>query len=225
MEVKICLISDTHTRHNEVEVPECDILIHSGDYTSRGYRHEVEDFYKWLTKQNQVSTIVFIEGNHDIHADSKFNKETRADEWFQDLQDEYLSDRIVRLCNTGVQTFGLNIWGSPITPDFYPEFWGFNMTRGEKIARHWETIPDNTDILVTHGPPFAILDNTPRNELVGCSHLIWKINQINLKIHTFGHIHHSHGIKEVNKTTFVNAAQCNERNQIEYKPRLITLEI
>jgi len=38
-----------------------------------------------------------------------------------------------------------------------PEFceWGFMKARGEPIQEIWNKIPDQTDILITHGPPLG----------------------------------------------------------------------
>ena len=87
MEVNICCISDLHGLHRKMKhnIPACDILIISGDYTNRGERYQVNDFLKWLTELKQVTYKVFIEGNHDVHAESRFDGETRANEWFEDL--------------------------------------------------------------------------------------------------------------------------------------------
>ena len=64
--MKLVAISDTHNNHRKVEVPKCDILIHAGDWTSMGRKHEVEAFAKWLDLQEQAEHIVVVPGNHEL---------------------------------------------------------------------------------------------------------------------------------------------------------------
>ena len=80
-------------------------------------------------------------------------------------------------------------------------------------------IPDNTDVLVTHGPALGMLDETYSGEGVGCQFLRERVDELHLKLHIFGHIHHSYGTRVTDglgptPTTFMNAAACDE----EYQP-------
>ena len=48
----------------------------------------------------------------------------------------------------------VRIYGSPWQPEFYN--WAFNLPRnGEEMKARWDAIPDNTDILITHGPAYG----------------------------------------------------------------------
>jgi Icc-related predicted phosphoesterase len=98
------------------------------------------------------------------------------------------------------------------------------MPRGERIARLWDTIPEGTDIVLTHTPPFGILDYIPStDERVGCEDLLNRILQVQPKIHAFGHIHESYGEFITAQTRFINASSCNEKYKIVNKP--ICLEL
>ena len=66
--------------------------------------------------------------------------------------------------------------------------WYFMADRGEEIAKKWATIPDGTDVLITHGPPATILENVQGIPL-GCDDLLERVLQVNSKYHVFGHIH------------------------------------
>ena len=123
--------------------------------------------------------------------------------------------------DSGITIEGLKIWGSPIQPTFYD--WAFNRKRGAEINKHWKLIPPDTDILITHGPPFQILDKTTSECHVGCDMLLNKINQIKPKLHVFGHIHEGYGMIQKNETIFVNASSVNIRYQLVNAP--IVLEI
>lgn len=240
MEIRIAFISDTHGMHEKMkhQIPECDILIHSGDYTNRGERHHVQKFYEWLQSLDQCTYKVFIEGNHDIHSDPKFDWETKASEWFIDkLKDNQINDleydlkfedsTVFRLNNNSINLYGLNIWGSPITPDFYPEGWAHNRTRGSIIKQVWDEIPKDTDIVVTHGPVYSKLDYVPYRggEFVGCADLDYRLQEVKPLIHACGHIHCGYGVEETIDTIYVNGAVCDESYNPSNEPHLITLNI
>jgi Icc-related predicted phosphoesterase len=66
-------------------------------------------------------------------------------------------------------------------------------------------IPANTDILITHGPPYGILDKNRVGFSAGCQSLKRAVKRIHPKLHVFGHIHEAGGMVEMGGTTFVNA--------------------
>lgn len=228
MGLRLCFISDTHCLHSKLEIPECDILFFTGDATRYGNRQEVFGFFHWLDRQYQCLYKVIIWGNHDRHGESKYNINTGADRWYQPIADKFgVNQRdgsIIHLHNSSINLLGLNIWGSPVSPDFYPDSWAFNMPRGERIAMLWDTIPEGTDIVLTHTPPYGMLDYIPSSdERVGCEELSSRILTVKPKIHAFGHIHEGYGMYETINTLFINASSCNEHYKIVNKP--ICLEL
>ena len=66
-------------------------------------------------------------------------------------------------------------------------------------------IPANTDILITHGPPYGILDKNRVGFSAVCQSLKRAVKRIQPKLHVFGHIHEAGGMVEMEGTTFVNA--------------------
>lgn len=233
MEVSIGCVSDTHGFHRRMnhKIPACDILLHSGDYTNRGEKHQVEDFLKWLTEQNQCTYKVFIGGNHDVHGDPKFNGETNADTWFQELLDKYdvnnPEGNLFYLNNNSVNLLGLNIWGSPITPWFYGDHWAHNAHRGTEIKNIWEQIPLDSDIVITHGPVIYKGDYVGynQNQHVGCADLDYRLREVLPILHVCGHIHSGYGIEETVDTIYCNASICDESYKPINEPHLITLNI
>ena len=191
--MNVTFISDTHSKHDELNLKGGYMLIHAGDVCNRGLESEVVAFLNWFKNQNYKHKI-FIAGNHDWF----FEQET--DDYIKDI----IPKEVIYLNDSGVCIDGINIWGSPVQPTFYD--WAFNRNRGEAINRHWQIIPNNTDILITHGPAFGILDQTQDGRHVGCDNLLLKIKEIKPKIHVFSHIHEAHGILEFDGTTFVNAS-------------------
>lgn len=199
--MKITLISDTHSKHNQLTLPKGDILIHAGDVSSRGNKREVKNFLNWFSKQDYKYKI-FIAGNHDFF----FEQEN------ENIIQEIIPENIIYLNDSGIEIEGIKIWGSPIQPTFFD--WAFNRERGTEIKKHWDLIPNDTDILITHGPPFGILDQTVRGENVGCKELLIRVLEIKPKIHVFGHIHEAYGEAQKHDIKFINASVLNVRYQV-----------
>jgi len=208
--MEIVIVSDTHGQHKSLEVGSGDMIIHAGDISGLGRPNEIADFLVWFSKLN-FKYKIFIAGNHDFFFE---NAQT-------DIIDEMIPDGVTYLNDSGIEIEGIKIWGSPITPWFYN--WAFNRDRGDDIKRHWDLIPMDTDLLITHGPPLGILDKTVRGELTGCEDLLMRVQQINPKFHVFGHIHESFGSHYNDKTTFINASVLDERYNLTNLPTKITL--
>lgn len=209
--MKILFLSDTHGQHRKLKnLPQADMLIHAGDVSQRGEDHEVEDFIKWFSKL-EYQYKIFIAGNHDFYFE---------DETVNRIQ-RMLPPDAYYLCDTGVTIEGVNIWGSPITPTFFN--WAFNRDRGKEIAKYWSKIPKNTDVLITHGPPFGILDLTKAGLNVGCEDLLKKVKSIKPKYHLFGHIHETYGEYQNAHTIFCNGSILDENYAIANQPILFEI--
>lgn len=136
-------------------------------------------------------------------------------------------DEIIYLEESSINVEGLNIYGTPYSPFFY--HWGFptypyhERQNGGLEASRWNKIPDNTDIVIVHGPPFNILDSTVDNEHVGCPFLAEKMNKIEPSLCLFGHIHEAYGHKKIKNTYYANVSTLNFNYQIKNKPILFDL--
>lgn len=199
MSISITLISDTHNKHKQLDVGSGDLLIHAGDATSMGKSHEIENFLKWYGQQDYEIKIL-IAGNHDWGFESDPDR-------FSDMASLY---GVTLLNDSGTSYRGIKIWGSPVQPEFHG--WAFNRTQAT-IGKHWDMIPDDTDILITHGPPRGILDLTTGYDPAGCPLLLAKVRELKPVLHVFGHIHESRGIKDNGDTVFVNASSLDLRYQ------------
>ena len=208
--MKIIAISDTHTKHQDVIIPPGDLLIHAGDVTKMGNKEEVEDFLNWF-KDQPCTYKIFIAGNHDFYFETATDEEIAA----------LIPDGVTYLNDSGIEIEGISIWGSPITPWFYN--WAFQRHRGKKIEKHWDLIPEGTDILVVHGPPHGILDKTRFGAKAGCERLTEAIQFIQPKISIFGHIHEDRGMLKKKGTTYINAAVVDLSYEVKHKPYIIEL--
>jgi Icc-related predicted phosphoesterase len=209
--VRIVCISDTHGSHDQLRVPEGDILIHAGDFMASGRRtNEIVSFNNWLARQPHPHKIV-IAGNHDLLFES--HPETARS----------LLTSAVYLENDGITIEGLRTWGSPVQPRFLN--WAFNVDRGLAIRKYWDRIPSETDVLVTHGPPFGTLDTiTASSDHLGCEELALAVERVKPKLHVFGHIHGGHGASTHNGTQFINASVLDEQYRTAFEPLIVELD-
>lgn len=217
--MKIVCISDTHGKWKKIKIEPCDILISTGDYSFTGERHLVKNFHEWLNKQ-PAKHIISVQGNHERLVQQNFNenKELALS----------VCPRVHFIDHHLVEIEGLKIFGSAWTPFFCN--WAWNAQRGEELERLWSQIPEDIDILATHGPPYGVLDvvyaqdGVTPNGRVGCYQLEERIKHLKkLKLHCFGHIHCSYGQTEHNDVKYVNAAICDEMYFPSNKPIIIEI--
>lgn len=211
--MRIVAISDTHALHQQafsnIALPEGDVLVHAGDLTNVGDFRDVESFAEFFAEVDYKHKII-IAGNHDFCFE---REKLLAKSYLEKTGWHYLQDQEIVLD-------GVKFYGSPWQPEFFD--WAFNLPRGERLAHVWAAIPDDTDVLITHGPAYGILDRVlPHKTSVGCEELLKRINQIKPKIHIFGHIHEDYGIKKVGETTFVNASICDPNYKPQNQPLVI----
>lgn len=205
--MKIVCISDTHGQHEGLKLPKGDLIIHAGDVTRNGTFIQTITFLNWFSSLEYEHKI-FIAGNHD------FFFEKGIIDGFMPMGIHYLND-------SGCEINGIKFWGSPVTPWFYD--WAFNRQRGEEIRRHWNLIPKDTDVLITHGPVQGIHDKTAGGVNAGCKDLHNYLGCIRPKAHVCGHIHEGYGEKIVGSMRFINASVLNERYELVNEPRVFEI--
>lgn len=209
--MKFVVISDTHGQHAKVYLPPGDVLIHAGDISKRGKEEEIKDFLNWF-KDLPYEHKIFIAGNHDFY----FEKAPKIE------IEKIIPSNVIYLNDSGVTIDGIKIWGSPITPTFFN--WAFNRDRGNDITAHWNLIPSDTEILITHGPVHKILDKVMDGTHVGCEDLLKKVQKTKPKVHVFGHIHEAYGQHKIDGTTFVNASVLDEDYVMRNKPVIFEIK-
>lgn len=207
--MKIVCISDTHTKHHEVILPKGDLLIHAGDVSWVGSELQLIDFFKWFDKQDFKHKI-FIAGNHDLMFE-------RNPKQAQSL----IPKSIIYLEESSVTIEGIKIYGTQITPYFFN--WAFNRYPGQDIEQHTQKIPNDTDILITHGPPYGILDANVKGEHCGCPSLLSKIQEVKPKLLICGHIHKGYGRLQKEESLYINASLLNHRYEYKNSPVVVEL--
>jgi len=214
--MRITFISDTHNKHNLItkDLLGGDLLLHAGDISSMGYKHEIQSFCKWFKSLNGYTNKVFIAGNHDWGFQDNPTEVKEILDFYDGIT--YLQDQI-EVIGENTDEF-VKIWGSPWQPEFYN--WAFNLPRnGNELKSVWGMIPTDTDILITHGPAWGYVDKViGRTESLGCQLLEERIKEIKPKIHVCGHIHTGYGYDFDGDTHYINAAVLNEEYNYTNKP-------
>jgi Icc-related predicted phosphoesterase len=204
-------ISDTHMNHSQLVIPDgVDVVIHSGDATNwkDPYRNESElrAFIDWFATL-PIPTKIFVPGNHDTSLEKGL------------VTRDLIESRGIHLLINEEKTIeGLRVWGSPFTPRYGD--WSYMKDRGT-INRIWDNIPEGLDILITHGPPYGVLDATysqnNKVELVGCSALRKRLVKAPPRFMMFGHVHSTDDIRNSGTRTvsgmptiFSNGSCCDD---------------
>lgn len=187
--MRLIAMADTHGYHGQLQVPEGDILVHAGDLTQRGTLTQLREVADWLRSLPHRHKVI-IAGNHDF-AFQRTPAEARA--LFAGLT--YLEDEAITLD-------GVRLYGSPWQPWFHD--WAFNARRGPDIDAKWQRIPEELDVLVTHGPPAGFGDKVFSGERVGCEDLTRHLGRTKPRFHLFGHIHEDSGQWQVGETRVCN---------------------
>ena len=220
--MRLVLLSDTHCQLSRITIPDGDLLLLAGDLTYSGNHQEIWQELRDLGRiaKNFKHGCVFIAGNHDRIAERESGL----------MKQMALDEGLTYLDHSSIQIEGFNIFGSAYTPEFGHN-WAFNVPRGAALAQKWAQIPDDTNLLITHGPPMSILDPVQRFnkktgeveiEHVGCQDLYNRIQELKqLKLHVFGHIHQGYCQVKIGDVTYVNASVCTE----EYRPSNLPITI
>jgi Icc-related predicted phosphoesterase len=235
---KLAFLSDTHLRHrsikefkdvNEYGQPKepmgGDIVFHVGDALNSGTKEELEIFIKWY-RELDFAIRIYVPGNHCIFCEEQ-----------EDVARAMCTAAgIIYLNDESFTVDGIKIYGMASTPWFFD--WAFNRARTQaeadfrrirKMKEFTDKIPEGTDILLTHGPAYGILDEVFRIDgtsqipprFVGCQDLLDAVKRVKPQIHAFGHIHSSRGEKHIDGTSFYNVSICNETYYPEHSPIFI----
>lgn len=197
--MKILHLSDTHGCHRRLQdLPEADIVVHSGDFTMTGSEAEAIDFMNWFCDLPYHHKI-FICGNHD--------------DCLYGANIDGLDNNVHFLCNSGIEIDGVKFYGIPM-------FLEDCIT--DRQSRNYANIPDDTDVLITHSPAYGILDCDDGINY-GSEEILKKLSDLHLKAHLFGHIHAQHGVIEQNSVIYSNGAIMNADYSVPNTPNQILI--
>jgi len=204
--MRFIVISDTHGQHRKLQLPEGDIIIHAGDFCHFGNEDNLYDFLDWYDDL-KFNFKILIAGNHDFFAAEHSIR-------FKEI----IPEGITYLDDSGTSINDIKIWGSPVQPDLIG--WAFGKNRGKEMKYHWDLIPEDIDILITHTPPYGILDKTRFGKSIGCEELSIRLKSLAVKIHIFGHVHESYGETIIGNTIYMNGSNINSSKGLVNPPKV-----
>lgn len=216
----LIILSDTHNQHSKISMPRnMDIIIHAGDSCINGTMDEYNSFLEWFKLQSCTNKIM-INGNHD------------------DIASEHQSDAqiyngINHLWDREIIINNLRIYGSPYRTVPQERMlakkvnWSAFMITETWAELVWREIPNGLDILITHQPPYGILDYSNGNYW-GSTSLLEAVKRARPRYHIFGHSHDATGIYKEDTgplagITFINAAMCDDVGVLCKPPTMINI--
>jgi len=195
------LVAELHSKHEEVEIRNggrCEILVVAGDITHLGTISELYEFNEFV-KGLSYEHVIVVPGNRDI--------------W---LENERIVKHILSNCTCLIDEYvilnGKKIYGSPWTKIYDERYAAFTVENERELKEKWSKIPDDTNILITHSPPYGYLDKDVNGYSVGSTRLFERVAEIQPELHVFSHAHKSSGDKTQrwantsNNTRFTNAS-------------------
>lgn len=216
--MRIAHISDTHGSYEQLsgwlEVLEADLIVHSGDFTAQSRNFaEISSFLNWFSEL-PIQHKIIVPGNHD---------------WVFEIYDDgsklHIPKNIHLLIDESIVIDGIKFFGSPCTPAF--NNWAFQLYE-EFDNEFWRIIPDDTDVLITHGPAYGTLDTTGLKDglgHLGCKWLRDRIQQLQIKAHLFGHIHGGYGRKKLKHYEALNSSIMTETYRPLNMPQVIEVNL
>lgn len=228
--IRVLCISDIHALHHSIPkhfLPPADILLCAGDISMFGGYDEVLSFKNWLVTL-PYNYRVMVAGNHELTFDLNNYDSFKHPQLsmmsshnYREVKPVILNEKnIIYLENQAVELLGIQIYGSPYSVKFH-EFhdWAFPVTLNQESS--WSQIPPNTDIIITHGGPYGILDKCSDEALDGDPALLKAIQHIQPSLSVFGHIHEAYGFEIHDGTTFINASVTNLQCEVKNPPILV----
>lgn len=229
--VRVACFGDTHGKHDQVLVPDADILVFTGDCTDPSNPEpnveQVRAFNAWLGRLPHEHKFV-VAGNHDADGDMAL----------EDLPKLFSSATYLEDESASVEVRGrrISVFGSPWEPQ-YPG--RTHVPAGPQLERAYAKVPDGVDVLATHSPPKGHFDRDPSGARVGAEELAAVVDRLRPALHCFGHVHTGREKEPTLNgpaklafadaggsratTTFVNGAVVDDDLVIAWAPKLVTL--
>lgn len=193
--VRVVCISDTHSLHDTISVPQGDILVHAGDLTNGGTVEELQAAIDWLKRLPHREKVV-VAGNHDSWLDERVRK------YLQEDDDKVLNWGDIHYLQNSTVSLTLNsrtivLHGIPQIPTLDPSPpspSNLHAFQSPPSSTHpFPPPPASTDILLSHSPALHHNDNFPYS--LGSTHLLRTLWRIKPALFVSGHVHASPGVE------------------------------
>ena len=205
--VKLLCMSDTHFDEDAVQKDTCDIFVHAGDFLGNGTLVEFLSFVNEIRDKIKYKYAILCPGNHDWICERDVS-----------LCRGILNKNEFLLIDDAINLFNLKMYSCSYTPIFYD--WAF-MKKESELKEIFKRIPDDTDVLITHGPAYGILDKNYRGNCCGSHALLERIQEVKPKLHIFGHIHQSYGKRKYRGTKYINCSLLDDNYTMTNKPVIV----
>ncbi|EFC48203.1 predicted protein [Naegleria gruberi] len=232
---RFVVLSDIHSKGEALfpKIPNGDVILCCGDFSNRGSLDEISQFNDFLGRlkiSGNCKTIICISGNHDYGMDAKYNKNLDPEKIFNTRQNPLLPNCDYYLQNNSIiLDSSIKIYGSPITSQ------GMAFHSSNSYS-YWKEIDSDSDIVLSHTPPFNILDlawvknnENPKQVCKVCGNIhdyyehwgdYWLKNQlihrVKPNISVFGHVH--------DDQNFVRKSIKELKAEEEYQQKLFNIE-
>lgn len=221
--MRVVCISDNHDQNLSTKfgtIPDGDVLVHVGDGSAVG--REPARFTRVARNIRNAAgrkfkEILYVPGNHEPYA---LYHPDEIREIFANYGITMLHDEGITL-GDGV-TFWASGWLQPHI--------GFGGEYGGDFHKLWDTCPEHVDVLLTHQPPYSIMDKSGPDspipgDRIGSTTIYWEVfRRVRPRLHVFGHNHNEHGVMVIDGIVFVNAALCDDLNQPKFEPVVIDVD-
>ncbi|TEB36013.1 Metallo-dependent phosphatase [Coprinellus micaceus] len=218
-------ISDTHSHFPEI--PLGDVLFHAGDMSSWGYPAQIQQVFDWLVELPHPIKIV-IGGNHDLCLDPDLHGVFEEGDEAQLLvirafvRSEAVKERGIHYLEYEGMEFTTQagetwkVYGSPAAPRHARG--AFQYDDEETAKELYRKVPPDTEILLTHTPPFGVLDTSKKGKNAGCRYLAERLRELHsCRLHVFGHMHEAFGTEvlgtDSGQRVAVNAAVASRKSK------------
>jgi Icc-related predicted phosphoesterase len=215
--MRIIATSDMHGKLAQATLPAGDALVLAGDLLEDAPK-DCADPVAWQAERLReldayladlpFEAVLLIAGNHDLVLQERpdLGRALRGARYLEDA---------------GCEVEGVRFWGSPWQPGLchHPFF----LADGGPAFELYRRIPAGTDVLITHTPPWGILDAWDPPTELGSRMLRARVAALRPRVHIFGHMHPSYGAREVEGTRFYNAALCDDEGRPVNPPHIIDL--
>lgn len=190
--MRLACASDAHWLVEKItDFPQADVFIYAGDWSGVGSGNETYKFAYWLKGLPYRYKLV-VPGNHERWVET-------YPAWAEDMLKESNAELLI---DKEYIIDGVKFYGTPWTAKFYN--WAF-MKGYHALDKILANIPNDTDVLITHGQPNGICDPTK----FGSKCILKHLERVQPKVHIFGHAHEGHGYQKHNNTHCYNVAMCS----------------
>lgn len=100
----------------------------------------------------------------------------------------------IRLTKGNGPRTSFKVFGSPYSPRH--GLWAFGYEPNRALVL-WNTVPLDSDVLITHTPPKSHCDECGTKRAIGCESLLQRLSSVRPSLHVCGHVHEGRGVDRV----------------------------